>query len=230
MAGSCWRLLAVFSLIFVAPSMTPSLLRGQDGAADRAPAGGLAETNAVAPAIAPNLPPLRYALPTVPVWIPPPNLPRPYPVAPGTTIFKQLVRSAGIIFSGRVTSIGRTPSSLSLGPDHASTAITFQVEHAMRCASPGQSLTIHEWAGLWASGERYHVGEQLLLFLYTPSKLGLTSPVAGAMGRFAIDSQGHIVLSPQHITIFESDPILGGKTVVPYTDFALAVRHFSREE
>jgi hypothetical protein len=228
MAGSCWRLLAIFSLIFVAPSVIPSLLRGQDGAADRFPAGGLAETNAVAPAIAPSLPPLRYALPTVPVWIPPPNLPRPYPVAPGTTIFQQLVRSAGIIFSGRVTSIGRAASSL--GPDHASTAITFQVEHAMRGTSPNQTLTIHEWAGLWNRGERYHVGERLLLFLYTPSKLGLTSPVAGALGRFGLDSQGQIVMDPQQVGILASDPILGRNTVVPYTDFALAVRHFSREE
>jgi hypothetical protein len=219
MAGSCWRLLAAFSLIFVAPS----LLRGQDVAVDRSPAGGLAGARAVVPILAPNLPTLRYPSPITPVWIPPPS-----PVAPHPIVFQQLVRSAGIIFSGRVTSIGLATSSL--GPDRASTAITFLVEHAMRGTSPNQILTIHEWAGLWNRGERYHVGERLLLFLYTPSKLGLTSAVAGTLGRFALDSQGHIVMSPQHITIFASDRILGGKTVVPYTDFALAVRHFSREE
>ncbi|MGA7930571.1 MAG: hypothetical protein WCA20_31815 [Candidatus Sulfotelmatobacter sp.] len=60
----------------------------------------------------------------------------------------------------------------------------------MRGTSPGQSLTIQEWAGLWTSGERDRVGERVLLFLYSPSKSGLTSPVAGAMGRFAMDSQG----------------------------------------
>jgi hypothetical protein len=215
MAGSCWRLLAVFSLIFVAPSV----LRGQDGAADRVPAG----TQAVTTVPALDLPKLRYPSPITPVWIPPPN-----PVAPHPIVFQQLVHTAGIIFSGRVTSVGRATSSL--GPDHASTAITFQVEHAMRGTSPNQTLTIHEWAGLWERGERYHVGERLLLFLYTPSKLGLTSPVAGALGRFALDSQGHIVMSPQHIAVFAWDPILGGKTVVPYADLALAVRHFSREE
>jgi hypothetical protein len=210
MAGSCWRLLAVFSLIFVAPS----LLRGQDVPAE--------------PILAPHLPPLRYALPTVPVWIPPPNLPRQYPVDPGTSILQQLVRTAGIIFSGRVTSVGGAASSVE--PDHASTAITFQVEHALRGTAPNQTLTIHEWTGLWNRGERYRVGERLLIFLYSPGKLGLTSSVAGALGRFALNAQGEIVMNPQQIGILATDPILGGKTVVPYADFAWAVRHFSREK
>src|SRR5256885_9698248 len=32
------------------------------------------------------------------------------------------------------------------------------------------------------------------VFLYRPSKLGLTSPVAGALGRFAVDKTGQINL------------------------------------
>src|SRR6202043_392253 len=84
--------------------------------------------------------------------------------------------------------------------------------------------TIHEWAGLWTSGERYRVGEHVLLFLYLPGKLGLTSPVAGAMGRFATDSQGRIVLNARHVAALADDPILGGKTVIPYTDFIQAIR------
>jgi hypothetical protein len=137
-----------------------------------------------------------------------------------------MVRVAGIIFSGRVTSVGRTRSSHGQAP--ASTTITFQVEHGLRGASAGHSLTIHEWAGLWASGERYRVGERVLLFLYAPSRLGLTSPVAGTMGRFAMDSEGRIVLTPQHALTFAADSILGGRTVVSYGDFVQAVR--SREE
>jgi hypothetical protein len=202
-------------------------VRGQDGAADRAAdssfADGLAGARAVAPVLDPNSPPWRYPSPITPVWIPPPN-----PVAPHPITFRQLVRSAGIIFSGRVISVGRATSSS--GPDHSSTAITFQVEHAMRGAAPNQTLTMHEWTGLWGRGERYHVGERLLLFLYTPSKLGLTSPVAGALGRFALNPQGQIVMDPQQVEILATDPILVGKTVVPYVDFALAVRHFSREK
>jgi hypothetical protein len=145
---------------------------------------------------------------------------------PGTGILPQLVRVAGIIFSGRVTSIGRARSSHGQAP--ASTTITFQVEHGMRGAAAGHSLTIHEWAGLWASGERYRVGERVLLFLYAPSRLGLTSPVAGLMGRFAMDSEGRIIMSPQHVATLAADPILGGRTAVPYADFLQAVR--SREE
>jgi hypothetical protein len=68
------------------------------------------------------------------------------------------------------------------------------------------------------------------LFLYSPGKLGLTSPVAGAMGRFAMDSQGQIVMSAQHVASLAADPVLGGRAVVPYADFALAVRRSGREE
>jgi hypothetical protein len=139
-----------------------------------------------------------------------------------------MARSAGIIFSGQVTSIRSIPSSSALHA--ASTTVTFQVEHAIRGVSPGQNLTIHEWAGLWSRGERYRVGERVMIFLYSPSKLGFTSPVAGAMGRFAMDSQGKIVMGKQHLHAFAADPIMGGKTVVPYTDFVLAVRGSSREE
>jgi hypothetical protein len=60
-----------------------------------------------------------------------------------------------------------------------SVAITFQVEQAIRRTRVGQQLTIHEWAGPWTAGERYRVGERLMLFLHAPSKLGLTSPSAG---------------------------------------------------
>jgi hypothetical protein len=102
--------------------------------------------------------------------------------------------------------------------------VTFQVEKAIRGTSAGQSLTIHEWAGLWSRGEQYQVGERVLLLLYSPSKLGFTSPVAGDLGRFALDSQGGIVISAQHFAMFGADPIMGGRASVPYIDFATAVR------
>jgi hypothetical protein len=226
MAATCLRLLAALLLIFAAPLV----LRGQDGAADA--------SSAPVPVHAPEPPPSGYFAPTAPVWIAPSqNLPPRYPGAPGGAfaglvfrqlVFQQLVRAAGIIFSGRVISIGRSASSS--GPDPASTIVTFQVEHAIRGALPGQNLTIHEWAGLRFRGERYRVGERVLLFLYSPSKLGLTSPVAGAMGRFTVNSQGQIVMSAQHVAAFAADSMLGGKTLIPYSEFALAVRRSSGEE
>jgi hypothetical protein len=222
MTGSCGRLLAAFSLIFA--GLTP--LHGQEPAADRSPSP--------APVLAPSLSPLSDSVPMAPTRFPlSPHLPPLYPGAPGTgvfqqPVFRQLTRAAGIIFSGRVTFIGRAASSSR--PEPASTTVTFKVEHAIRGASTGQNLTIHEWAGLWPNGQRYRVGERVLMFLYSPSRLGLTSPVAGAMGRFAMDSKGQIVMSPLHVANLVTDPILGGKTLVPYADFALAVRRSSGEK
>jgi hypothetical protein len=223
MAGKCWRLLAALLLIFVVPAS----LRGQDSIQDRIPflapelerlrSSTLIETPLIKPAL---IEPGRILLP--------PNLPLQSPAFPGAAVFSRLVSAAGIIFSGRVTSVGRRP--LPSGQDPAATLVTFQVERAIRGASTGQNFTIHEWSGLWSRGERYRVGEHVLLFLYAPGKLGLTSPVAGAMGRFALDSEGRILINGQQSASFMTDPILGGKAVVPYADFVVAVRGSSREE
>jgi hypothetical protein len=227
MAGSCWRLLAACSLIFVLLIFAvPILLTGQDADAGR--------SSSLRPVPAGKTSASGYAGPIVPVWVarptdPPLGYPKPRRDRDfQRLVFRQLIRSAGIIFSGRVTFIGHAASPSR--PDPASTTVTFQVENAIRGASPGQDLTIHEWAGLWTSGERYRVGERVLLFLYFPSKLGLTSPVAGLMGKFAMNSQGQVVMSAQHLAILAEDPIVAGKTVVSYADFALAVRRSMREE
>jgi hypothetical protein len=224
---SCWRLPVLYLLILVAPR----LLWGQDAEVDRASESAHAVQRVSTPGLI--LP--RESLPIAPVWIPPPSLPASpvaNPVAPQRPIFAQLVRSAGIIFSGHVTAIGRSPASTGQSP--VSNSVTFQVEHAMRGASPGQSLTIHEWAGLWASGARYYVGERVLLFLYSPSKLGLSSPVAGGIGKFEMDSEGRIVMNAQQAAILAADPVLAGRTgrrrVVLYADFAQAVQRYGGEK
>jgi hypothetical protein len=207
---SCRRLLAALSLMIV----TPEFLRGQNAVADQA--------------LAPKLSQLRYSSPNaIPGFPLVPDPPR-NPVSAGTLLFQRVVRSAGIIFSGRVISIGHDGSASGKTPP--STTVTFRVEHAIRGASPGQSLTIHEWAALWASGERYCIGEHVLLFLYSPGRLGLSSPVAGSMGRFSTNSRGDIVMSPQHLEGLATDPTLGGRAIVPYTEFAQAVRRASRQE
>ena len=233
MTGTGWRLLAAFLLILVT-----ALLRAQD-AGDRIPI------------LTPNAAPWSYSEPGAPFLRlghdpvggdPIGTYPRGpyrvdrdpigrYPVGrdpgfPRPIVFPQVVKAAGIIFSGRVISVGRHPSSKGA----LSTAVTFKVEHAMRGTSAGQNLTIHEWAGLWNRGERYRVGERVLLFLYFPSRLGLTSPVAGPIGRFAIKNNGEILLTPRHIHFLATDPILGGRTIAPYADFSLAVQRSSREE
>lgn len=210
MAGSSWRLLVCLLSI-----LCLSTLRAQVVAADRSAA-------IAAPSGPPSLP--LYG--TV-------RLPHPgaasslYPAARGTITFPQIVSTAGIIFSGRVTSVGLTaeggaapsPGSVS------STAVNFQVDYAIRGTAAGQSLTIHEWSGLWTRDKkRYRIGEHVFLFLYSPSKWGLTSPVAGSMGKFAIDNHGRIVANAQNMSALAQDPVIGGKQVVPYTDFIQAVR------
>jgi hypothetical protein len=155
----------------------------------------------------------------------PPRLPT---IPPGTIGFPLLARAAGIIFSGTVTAIARRPATR--GQSVETVAITFHIENAIRGATPGEDLTMSQWIGLWSGGQRYRVGERVLLFLYPPSKLGLTSSVGGAMGRFTIDPWGRVLLSAQHLSAFRADPVLGGKSRASLGDFYVAVRRASEEE
>lgn len=109
--------------------------------------------------------------------------------AQDTAELRRLARDAGIIFSGTVQKI--EPVASAARGDIGLVRITFLVEDALRGATPGEPLTVSEWDGLWTSGDRYRVGEELLLFLYPPSRdLGLTTTVAGSRGRISLaDSQ-----------------------------------------
>ena len=152
-----------------------------------------------------------------------------FPVSPpGMPGFPQFVRTAGMIFSGTVKSIQRVPASR--GEPVERVAVTFHIENAIRGATPGEDVVISQWMGLWSSGQRYRVGERLLLFFYPPSKLGLTSWVGGPLGRFVIDPGGRVLLTAQHLTAFRKDPVLGGRSRVRVSDFALAVRRTGEEE
>jgi hypothetical protein len=142
--------------------------------------------------------------------------------------FPQFVRAAGTIFSGTVTKIERRPATA--GQSVETVTVTFRIENALRGATPGQDLTITQWMGLWSSGQRYRVGERVLLFLYPASKLGLTSCVGGALGRFAVDRSGWVLLTAQHVAAFGRDPVLGGKSRARFGDFAWAVRQAGEEE
>ena len=160
-----------------------------------------------------------------PIARPIPTLPR-RPV-PATFGFQDLTRAAGTIFAGTVVAINRQPATH--GQAVETVAITFRVENAIRGVTPGQDLTISQWIGLWSSGQRYRIGQRVLLFLYPQSKLGLTSCVAAPLGRFAIDPAGRVLLSAQQLAAFQKDPVLGGKSRAVFSDFALAVRRASEE-
>lgn len=153
--------------------------------------------------------------------------PRPFPVPPVRIGLPQITHAAGTIFSGSVTAIASVPSSTS---QVETVSISFHVDRAIRGVIPGQTLTIFQWIGLWSGGQRYRVGEHVVLFLYPPSKLGLTSCVGGPLGRFSIDSLNQIALSEQHMAAFGADPVLGGKSHISFHDFARAARRLIEEE
>lgn len=199
---SCRSLLAVSVLI-----LAPVLLRGQSGRVRTAPDSSLAFS------------PLGKQPPTS-------DLRRHLSVTPPS--FSLMTQAAGTIFSGTVISVARRLTTQ--GQAVETVAITFHIESAIRGATPGEDLTITQWIGLWSGGQRYRVGERVLLFLYPPSKLGLTSCVAAGMGRFTIDRWGRVLLLAQHLSAFRKDPVLGGKSRARMSDFALAVRRASEEE
>lgn len=198
-----WRLLAAFALFVVITA------RGQDSSVVRleSPAGAASR---------------NFSRPVEPIQIHSPLLPAKNPPARGTAFSSRIVSAAGIIFSGRVTSVRRAESSA--GITAAPTVITFQVDQGIRGTATGQVLTIREWAGLWDRGERYRVGESVFLCLYPPSRLGLTSPVSGGSGRFAIDARRRIVVNAQNSATLAFDPMIVGETEIPYADFERAVR------
>jgi hypothetical protein len=150
------------------------------------------------------------------------------PTAPGLS---QLVRNAGYIFTGTVRSIERVVPSGS--NEVATMRITFQVGQAIRGVQAGQTLVIHEWAGLWESGPRYRRGEHILLFLYHPSRLGLTSTVGGPMGRFNVDQNGQVILRQTEIDALWPSSVGAvlrpGGTAIRTQDFARAIQLAGRQ-
>lgn len=197
---SCARLLAV-SLFF----LSPAILRGQS-----------------------DLPRLEIPFPRSGPTAPEPGLPGRRIFPSGPIGFQQLAHAAGTIFSGTVTSITRHPATQAKAVE--TVAITFHVERAIRGASPGTDLTVEQWMGLWSSGQRYRIGERVLLFLYPPSKLGLTSSVGAEIGRFRVDPAGRVELSAQQLSAFRADPVLAGRSRISFQDFAQAVQRTAEEE
>lgn len=209
---SRYGLLAVLLLMAMRPALPAQGTR--DSKADR---GAVAASGMASPEIIARMPsPL------------PGRIPAPVPVPPEIPSLAQLSQAAGAIFSGQVVSISRGPASGH--PAVEAVAIRFRVETSIRGATPGQELTIYQWMGLWSGGQRYRVGEHLLVFLYPPSQLGLTSSVGGPLGRFAVDAWGRITLSGPQAAAFRTDPVLGGKSQVNVGNFARAVKRTTGEE
>jgi len=143
---------------------------------------------------------------------------------PKQVTLQRLSSSAGYIFVGRVKSVQYIAATSGHVP---SVKVRFQVEQGLRGVRSGSVLTIRQWAGLWDAGERYRAGERLLLFLYRPSKLGLTSPVAGAQGRFVLDRNGQVLLGMERTALWRDSWQKARRDRVPLRTF---VRRFDRIE
>ncbi|MBS1850960.1 MAG: hypothetical protein JST79_08610 [Acidobacteria bacterium] len=142
---------------------------------------------------------------------------------------RQMAQHSAYIFSGRVMAVHQ---QLPQQNGSAGTVeITFRVEESVRGVRVGDLLTIREWAGLWGTKERYRRGQRLLLFLYPPSRLGLTSPVGGSAGRFALDAQGAMALPAARAllgTAFVPSP--AQKQRIPVRDVAATLRRMVQEQ
>ncbi len=111
--------------------------------------------------------------------------------------WKELSHRAGMIFAGTVLSTAaQTPATDRALPPATPTIptsaiqLTFRVDRAIAGVEQGQTLTIHEWAGACSMHRPMSSGQHILIFLYPPSRLGLTSPVGGSLGQVALDSSG----------------------------------------
>jgi hypothetical protein len=136
--------------------------------------------------------------------------------------WKHLARRAGMIFAGTVLSTDaeiakrrdsreeaqRDPkpaltdaaNSTSGGQQAAildrgipAIELRFRIDRPIAGVQSGQVLTIHEWTGAVSRQPTLRAGERVLIFLYPPSRLGLTSPVDGPMGQIHLDSSGQNV-------------------------------------
>jgi hypothetical protein len=108
--------------------------------------------------------------------------------------WKQMARVSGVVFTGTVLSVSASRADA----NHAlpTVEVKFRVEQGITGVQRGQVLSVREWSGAWSSQPAMHQGQRLLLLLYPPSRLGLTSPVGGAMGQVALDASGKNVMAP----------------------------------
>jgi len=144
--------------------------------------------------------------------------------------WKQLSRQAGMIFAGTVlTTASQTVTAQAAPADRLvpgtppSVQLSFRVDRAIAGVEPGQILTIREWTGAWAMQRPMRQGQRILIFLYPPSRLGLTSPVGGSMGQIALDPSGESVSALKQA----SAPVGPGVSVV---QLERAIRNARNEE
>ena len=91
---------------------------------------------------------------------------------------------AGTVFSGRCIS-AETVLDPALGMKV--TQVTFEVDRAVK-GDPGRTVSVRMLGGDQGvpGMPRFEIGEEVVLFLYAESELGLTSPVGMLQGKFRV--------------------------------------------
>jgi hypothetical protein len=105
--------------------------------------------------------------------------------------WRQMSRSAGMIFSGTVLNVDNEPAEKETPIPLV--LIRFRVDRAVAGVRAGEVLTVREWAGAWSTHRAMRSGQRWLIFLYPLSRLGLTSPLGGAQGQVVLDARGQII-------------------------------------
>jgi hypothetical protein len=117
-------------------------------------------------------------------------LPAQYAVRPANLAY--LARRADVIFQGQVTDVKHEP--LPGYRNIRTVRVTLSVERALR-GLPGRTYTFREvYLGLRLPDgkQTYRTGQRLFLFMPSPSRYGLSSPIGIGQGRFhiAVDAAG----------------------------------------
>jgi len=108
-----------------------------------------------------------------------------------------LVKRADVIVQGRITGVVR--ESLPGYPNIPTVRVTMDVDAMMRGPERATYTFRELQMGLRAKGNKtnYRVGQQVVLFLPSPSELGLSSPIGLEQGRFHIsrDAAGQAIVA-----------------------------------
>ena len=104
-----------------------------------------------------------------------------------TLNLEQLTEAAETIFVGRCLEVRREPSAFL---DHAVARVTFRVDRVLR-GDLAETFTLKILDEKTLDMPRFAEGEDVVLFLYGESALGLSSPVGLGQGRFTLTEDKH---------------------------------------
>ena len=130
----------------------------------------------------------------------------PLPVGNGIN-WEELSQPARVIFAGTVLRIERVTTN---DGEPATVQVSFRVDKAVRGCDAGQTILLEEWAELWVDQNRYREGQRVLIFLYPRSDTGLSSPVAGDLGKINIGPQDLLQFTPQQVRFLSSQTAMTG--------------------